>query len=260
VVNQIAKYCSKAFTLVELLVVIAIISLLMSILLPAMSRIHQSARAVVCQAHLKTWSLAFLMYTENNNSNFPDILGGAGGLYGQWTVALRPYYGQEPKIWYCPSAIRPANQGGRQPFAAWVVNTADTDIQPGDYGSYGINAWIYNRSFDFAGFSAAFSWKTTQAEGTNNIPLFGDCMWRGGFPDDDDVPQSKENYYGANDSESMQYFNLNRHSGAINLVFMDFSVQKTPIKQLWRLKWNRNFDTSKPSPSWPAWMQKLRGN
>jgi prepilin-type N-terminal cleavage/methylation domain-containing protein/prepilin-type processing-associated H-X9-DG protein len=249
----------KAFTLIELLVVIAIIALLMAIILPALNKVKQSARSVVCQANLKTWSVAFLMYTNDNNSNFPEMMGGAGGLYGQWTIALRPYYGKEAKIWFCPCARKPTTEGGIQPFAAWVVDEADTEIKTGDYGSYGINAWVYNRSSDVGSFSTAKAWKNTLVKGTKDIiPIFGDCMWRGGFPDDDDVPQSAEDYYGIDDYQSMQYFNLNRHSGATNLVFLDFSVQKTALKQLWKLKWNREFDISKPQPVWPDWMQKLR--
>jgi hypothetical protein len=183
------------------------------------------------------------------------------GLYGQWTIALEPYYGNETKMWFCPMAKKPTTAGGLQPFAAWVVNENQTgDLKKGDYGSYGINAWVYNRSTDAGSFSHEYAWKNTFAKTPYIVPVFGDCMWRGGFPEDDDTPQPNENDHLIDDSESMRYFNMNRHNGRTNLIFMDFSYRKVPLKQLWRLKWNKNFDISRLSPEWPQWMVNLGGN
>jgi prepilin-type N-terminal cleavage/methylation domain-containing protein/prepilin-type processing-associated H-X9-DG protein len=250
----------RGFTLIELLVVIAIIALLMGILMPALQRVKKSSQTVVCQAHLKSWSKAFLMYTGDYENKFPSTMGGSGGLYGQWTIALKPYYGNELKIWFCPVASKPTTVGGTQPFAAWVVTENQTnDLRPGDYGSYGINAWVYDRGDSSANFNPDHAWKNTFVETASNIPVFGDCMWRGGFPEDDDTPQTDQYVTLINDNESMRYFNMNRHNGTMNMVFMDFSVSKVPLKQLWRLKWNKNFDITKPPPEWPDWMQNLSG-
>lgn len=249
----------KAFTLIELLVVISIISLLLSILIPGLRKARKSAKSLVCRAHLRNWANAFFMYTSNNDNRFPEIMGGAGGKYGQWTIALKPYYGNEAKIWFCPSAFKPTTIGAAQPFAAWVVIVGQVnELRPGDYGSYGINAWVYNRTYEFLGFSDSWAWKTTDVKGVDNIPVFGDCMWRGGFPEDDDSPQANESNWLIDDQESMRYFNMNRHDGAINMVFMDFSTRKIGLKQLWRLKWNKKFDITKPAPVWPEWMSKFR--
>ena len=60
-----------AFTLIELLVVIAIISLLISILLPAMSRAREISRRAVCASNLRQFGIAFIQYSEDFNSWFP---------------------------------------------------------------------------------------------------------------------------------------------------------------------------------------------
>ena len=57
----------KGFTLIELLVVIAIISLLMSILMPALSKVRQKAKDVLCKARLSDWAKIFEMYTGQND-------------------------------------------------------------------------------------------------------------------------------------------------------------------------------------------------
>ena len=63
----------RGFTLIELLVVIAVISLLMAILLPALHRVKDQARDVVCRSNLRGVGTGVLMYLQDNAYRMPDM-------------------------------------------------------------------------------------------------------------------------------------------------------------------------------------------
>jgi len=56
------------FTLIELLTVVAIISMLMTILMPSLSRARAQAKAVVCQARLRDMGTGLAMYANEENT------------------------------------------------------------------------------------------------------------------------------------------------------------------------------------------------
>ena len=113
----------RAFTLVELLVVVAIIGLLISILLPALSKAKDAARAVVCQANLHQIHLGVKYYQSDFKNWVPPekITGGPVPTPNPWDDQQWPGFRHflvdytqkagndtDRLIWSCPSDNDPA--------------------------------------------------------------------------------------------------------------------------------------------------------
>ncbi|QOV90791.1 DUF1559 family PulG-like putative transporter [Humisphaera borealis] len=104
------------FTLVELLVVIGIIALLISILLPSLSRAREAGNRTKCLSNLRQLGMAFTMYCNDNKQQYPRPAGGvAGGLPEDWVhweaarkledSRIAPYISRpmNPEVLRCPS-------------------------------------------------------------------------------------------------------------------------------------------------------------
>lgn len=89
----------RAFTLIELLVVIAIIALLVSILLPSLSRAKHLMRVTKCMSNMRGMEVAHWMYMTEFDGQFIRVGLGHGGAHSNeevaWINTLERYYGDQ---------------------------------------------------------------------------------------------------------------------------------------------------------------------
>jgi prepilin-type N-terminal cleavage/methylation domain-containing protein/prepilin-type processing-associated H-X9-DG protein len=281
------------FTLIELLVVIAIIALLMAILLPTLQRVKQQARAVVCQSNLRQWGIILRAYSSTadgqlHNQGFCEVAAPEFWMY--WLTQNAP--GTED-IRCCPMATKSADPtGSASPVSNQVVGATFRawgkfrPLMPKHgrvdklyHGSYGMNswlsvadksgAWIIGIAAANANYTPEDFWTTENVKGAIDIPVFLDSWWWCAWPKYNDQPaqnQDDTRPFPCGCRDSMRRFCVDRHDGYVNAVFLDNSVRKVGLKQLWTLKWHRRYDTSGPwtkaggvrNENWPAWMRRFK--
>lgn len=107
------KHQRIGFTLIELLVVIAIISILASMLLPALSRAKAQAQRIKCLSGERQMYLALSMWSDDNGQKYPwqvtADLGGTRGTVQTWLHFNAVQYElTTPKLLVCPSSKKTA--------------------------------------------------------------------------------------------------------------------------------------------------------
>ncbi|WP_432797338.1 type II secretion system protein [Poriferisphaera sp. WC338] len=261
-----SKHRHNAFTLIELLVVISIIALLIAILLPALATSRQTAQSASCLANLRGLGQAFTIYNVDYPNGLPFTT--LGQIYP--ASHLQDFSTGFNDLRHCPISNNPPfdEAGGIGPWpgaanARWRMFNKD-NTGP-EYGSYGFNGFLYNRSISephelgamlgWSGVSAATpddTWYDTieSVRSTTTTPLFADCNWFDAWPHHDDQIPPDANM-GARWNMGMDgspwqlgRFYLNRHPNkTINMVFVDGHAENIGINTLWSYNWSKTFET-----------------
>jgi len=259
------------FTLIEVLVVIAVIALLMAILVPVLGKVRKQAKALACQANLRQWALALQTYATANDAKVPRLIyrGSPTGTSPEFPLPLTLWrYIDSNEVWLCPMARQPSQEGSAgETFRAWAGPVIKSGQAPTRVmGSYGQNFNAFDPT------PVAPAWLTIDVPGAARVPFYFDCIYpaflaatseegigpppqqRGCRPD----PETGKNH--------TSQVCINRHDGGINMAFLDSSVRKVGLKELWTLKWNYDYNTAnrwtraggvRPE-DWPQWMRRFK--
>jgi prepilin-type N-terminal cleavage/methylation domain-containing protein len=247
------------FTLIELLVVIAIIAVLMSILMPALSKIKLQAQDAIDKSNQHQFALIWKFWTDEHDGFFPPRGGGEvwGSVdMGAWPYVLYDYMPSiDPEIYLCPAATKPWVEGGRYPYAAWSHNT-----NPRIDGSYTCNYWVARDEEEPDKF-----WATPNVRGASFIPLLICGNWKDSEPEPDDAPPPSKEWIQANgwepNANEMKRVCHYRHGKFVNANMLDLSAKAIGLKELWITKWHRQWPTGCDHlPVWETeapWMVEL---
>lgn len=136
---------NHGFTLLELLVVIAIISILASMLMPALVRARESARRASCINNLRQVGMSLMMYSDESNGHYPRLGARESESCGERLIcessqqyelfvfegrAVYPEYLPDVEVLVCPSDMDGTT---RYDDGVWSPPPPDEGMLPPNY-------------------------------------------------------------------------------------------------------------------------------
>ena len=155
------KGFQKKFTLLELLIVIAIIGILLSLLLPSLTKAKEQAKMAYCLANQKQIAAAFILYATNHDSfmppgdhHFPNLLVNNDYLtaprkvpaasWSEFTVDVE--LTKEASVFKCPSGLEDRISNNVIAFNWNIINHPESmrpwrSMNDSISGKGGIDVW-----------------------------------------------------------------------------------------------------------------------
>ena len=244
-----------SFSKKDLFVTLGCVIFLLGNLAVTSSNGRARAKEMVCRANLQQWGAVFGMFTADNNGYFQEGWTVETRCGDRWFDLLMPYFDDNNDIRCCPTATRVRELYGNRTgasgkFSAWGKFIGGpqggrsagypTSLR-GSYGSYGINIYVCNPTAA-SGRPTEWFWRTPNVSGADQIPVLFDSTWIDAYPMVTNEPPMYDGQFSENGHiEGMRNVCIDRHNAAVNILFMDFSVRKVGLKQLWTLPWHREW-------------------
>ena len=210
----------RAFTLVELLVAIAVLGVLAGLVVPAVERGRESARAAACAANLRQLAAAAIDYAGEHRGQFPWGMRLEGGEMACWDFVVGADGAARPgllwkhvpgagagQVLQCPSFIGGEANWRGDPFTGYNYNCSFVGKVQGDSGSRDAPAHL------------------SQLEDPARTALFGDGQFAGGANKFMRAPVRDKAHDGSGTAVREAGTQGFRHRGRTNVAFADGHVE-----------------------------------